>query len=150
MKAEFKRFVIGFWVLFGLGVVGVIVLFVLLSVGALGHMPSFEELENPKSSIATEVISSDGKPIGRFYIENRSYAEYEDLSPYLVKALVATEDERFYEHSGIDIKSLGASFSRPSSAATPTQAAAAPSPSSWPRCCSTTRLRARWSASSRS
>ncbi len=107
MKAEYKRFVVGFWVLFGLGVVGVAVLFTLLSVGALGHIPSFEELENPKSSIATEVISSDGKPIGRFYIENRSYAEYEDLSPYLVKALVATEDERYYEHSGIDMRSLG-------------------------------------------
>lgn len=69
-------------------------------------MPSFAELENPKSNIATEIISADGKPIGRFYVENRSYVDFEDLSPYIVKALVATEDERFYEHSGIDVRSL--------------------------------------------
>ncbi len=106
MKIEYKRYVIGFWCIFGAIVLGVVIFFFLLSQGALGYMPSFAELENPKSNIATEVISADGKPIGRFYVENRSYVDYEELSPYLVKALVATEDERFYEHSGIDVRSL--------------------------------------------
>lgn len=106
MKIEYKRYVIGFWCIFGVIVLGVVIFFFLLSQGALGYMPSFAELENPKSNIATEVISADGKPIGRFYVENRSYVDFEELSPYLVKALVATEDERFYEHSGVDVRSL--------------------------------------------
>lgn len=106
MKPDYKRYVIGFWVVYGVCVVGVAVFFTLLSAGAIGHIPSFEELENPKSSIATEVISSDGKPIGRFYVENRSFADYDDLSPHLVRALVDTEDERFYGHSGIDVRGL--------------------------------------------
>ncbi len=106
MNPQYKKYVIGFWSLFLIGVLCVVIFFVLLSHGLLGYMPSFEELENPKSSIATEIISSDGKPLGRFYIENRSYADYEDLSPYLVQALVATEDERFYSHSGIDVRGL--------------------------------------------
>ncbi len=106
MKPEFKPYVIGFWSVFGVGVLGVIVFFLLLSQGALGYMPSFADLENPKSNIATEIISADGKPIGRFYVENRSYVDFENLSPHLVHALVATEDERFYSHSGIDVRSL--------------------------------------------
>lgn len=106
MKAEYKRYVTGFWVCYGVCVLAVVVFFTLLSCGAIGHIPSFDELENPKSSIATEVISSDGKPIGRFYVENRSFADYEDLSPHLVRALVDTEDERFYGHSGIDVRGL--------------------------------------------
>ena len=106
MKSEYKRYVAGFWIIYGVCVLGVVVFFTLLSAGVIGHIPSFEELENPKSSIATEVISADGKPIGRFYVENRSFADYEDLSPFLVKALVDTEDERFYSHSGIDVRGL--------------------------------------------
>lgn len=106
MKPEFKPYVIGFWSLFAAGLLCVVVFFALLSFGALGYMPSFAELENPKSNIATEIVSADGKPIGRFYVENRSYVDFDNLSPYLVKALVATEDERFYSHSGIDLRSL--------------------------------------------
>ncbi len=69
-------------------------------------MPSFADLENPRSSLATDVYSADGQILGKFYVENRSQVDFEDLSPHLVHALVDTEDERFYEHSGIDIRSL--------------------------------------------
>lgn len=72
----------------------------------LGPLPSLEELENPKSNQATEIISSDGQILGQYFRENRVNVTYKDLSPDLVNALVATEDERFYEHSGIDIKAL--------------------------------------------
>lgn len=120
MREEFRKYVIGFWALFGVGVAAVCVFFGLLSAGVLGHMPSFEELENPKNNLASEIIAIDtiaATPtspmrrdtviLGRFFVENRSQVEYEDLSPYLVQALVATEDERFFSHSGIDIRSLG-------------------------------------------
>ena len=70
------------------------------------EIPSFEELEDPKSKLATELISSDGESFCTFHVENRSYVSYSDLSPYLVEAAVATEDARFYKHSGIDLKSL--------------------------------------------
>jgi penicillin-binding protein 1A len=93
-----------FWRLlfYGLGVL--ILFFTLASFGFFGSMPSFEDLENPESNLATEIISSDGVTIGKFYNENRTSIKYEDLPPHLVKALIATEDERFYEHSGIDAK----------------------------------------------
>ncbi|MBI4649207.1 MAG: transglycosylase domain-containing protein, partial [Bacteroidia bacterium] len=69
-------------------------------------MPSFEELENPKSNLASEIYSCDQKLLGKFYIENRTFVNFEDLSPYLVDALVATEDVRFEEHSGVDSKAI--------------------------------------------
>ncbi len=69
-------------------------------------MPSFEELENPKSNIATQVISEEGKVLGTFAIENRTFVDYKQLSPNLGIALVATEDERFFDHSGIDPRGL--------------------------------------------
>lgn len=100
-----------FWKLFfyGLGIMALF--FSLASWGFFGSMPSFEDLENPESNLATEVISSDGVTIGKFYNENRTPIKYEDLPPHLVKALVATEDERFYEHSGIDARrTLGAAL----------------------------------------
>ena len=96
-------------------------LLLLTAIGLFGKLPSFEELENPKSNIATEIYSEDGKVIGSFFVQNRSYVEYADLFPEdsslmlrlngdsvpaVVAALVSTEDERFYSHSGIDIKAL--------------------------------------------
>ena len=81
-------------------------LILLISIGVFGPMPSFAELENPKSMLATEIISSDGALLGTFHIENRSYTAYEELSEHLVDALVATEDARFHGHSGIDFRSL--------------------------------------------
>lgn len=93
-----------FWKLFFYSLGILILFFALASWGFFGAMPSFEDLENPESNLATEIISSDGVTIGKFYNENRTPIKYQDLPPHLVKALIATEDERFYEHSGIDAK----------------------------------------------
>ena len=81
-------------------------LLTLISLGAFGALPTFEELENPRSNIATELITSDGQNLGNYYVENRSFVDYSELSPYLVQSLVATEDARFYAHSGIDFMGL--------------------------------------------
>jgi penicillin-binding protein 1A len=91
-----------FWKIYFYGLGGLSLFFLFASWGLLGSMPSFEDLENPDSNLATEVISSDGVTIGKFYNENRTSIKYKDLPKHLVDALVATEDERFYEHSGID------------------------------------------------
>ena len=100
-----KIIIITFWVLFSLPVLAVVSAVMWIWLGA--DIPSFEELERPESNLATQVIGDDGKTVlSTFHIENRSYVTYEDLSPNLVKALVATEDARFYEHSGIDFESL--------------------------------------------
>ena len=88
----------------------VFLFFLMLSAGWLGFMPSFEQLENPRSNQASEVISADGEILGCIGIENRSNITYADLSPNLVNALIATEDARFYKHSGIDARSLGRVF----------------------------------------
>jgi len=105
-KVGVKKYIFILWVLFILPIAGITVLFSLISNGYLGYMPTWEELENPKSNLATQVISSDAKVLGTFFKENRTLVQYEELSPYLVKALVATEDERFYNHSGIDTRAL--------------------------------------------
>lgn len=83
-----------------------ILLLALTAMGLFGTLPTFEELENPKSNIATEIYTEDGVMIGSFYVQNRSFVYYEELSPYLVSALVSTEDSRYYSHSGIDFISL--------------------------------------------
>ena len=92
-----------FILLFGLLVYSV-------SAGWMGSLPKIEDLENPKSDLATEVLSEDGKVLGKYYIENRSNEKFSSLSPYLVNALVATEDIRFYNHSGIDFRGLFTAF----------------------------------------
>lgn len=79
----------------------------LASVGFFGELPTFEELENPKSNLASEVYTADQVLLGTYYRENRSNVSFDKISPNVVNALVATEDERFFEHSGIDLKSLG-------------------------------------------
>jgi penicillin-binding protein 1A len=105
-----------FWKIFfySMGSIGLFFLFA--SWGLFGSMPSFEDLENPDSNLATEIISSDGVVLGKYFEKNRSQLKYSDLPKSLVQALVATEDARFYEHSGIDgrgtmraIASLGTS-----------------------------------------
>ena len=80
---------------------------ILIGISLFGPIPSFEELENPKSKMATQIISEDGVLLGTFHVENRSHVSYEELSSNLVYALLATEDVRFHEHSGIDFRSLG-------------------------------------------
>jgi penicillin-binding protein 1A len=99
---DFNRYKMFFWKVFIYGLLGMVIFFVLASWGVFGSMPSFEDLENPNSNLATEVISADGVTIGKFYNENRTRIKYGDLPKHLVDALIATEDERFYEHSGID------------------------------------------------
>lgn len=101
---DFSHYIKRFWQIFAIGIGFVFLVFLLASWGALGHMPSFNDLENPESNLATEIISSDGEIIGKFYNENRSSITYDELPKHLVDALVATEDERFYEHSGIDAR----------------------------------------------
>ena len=101
-----KKIIKWLWVLFSVPVVFAFTLITL--VWALADIPSFEELENPDSNLATQVIADDGSTIlSTFHIENRSYVTYADLSPNLVHAAVATEDLRYYTHSGIDFHSLG-------------------------------------------
>lgn len=78
----------------------------LISLGLFGDMPNIQDIENPRSNLASEIISSDGKLLGTYFVENRSQVEFKQLSPHLVQALVATEDERFYNHSGIDFQAL--------------------------------------------
>lgn len=101
-----KRAMIIFWSIVAFPFALILLLLGLISLGAFGDLPTFEELENPRSNLATEVISSDGTNLGNFFVENRSFVEYDELSPYLVEALVATEDSRFYSHSGIDFIGL--------------------------------------------
>lgn len=99
---DFKYYTKAFWKLFLYGMGGILLFFLFASWGLFGSMPSFEDLENPDSNLATEIISSDGVILGKYFQKNRSQLKYSDLPKNLVDALVATEDARFYEHSGID------------------------------------------------
>ncbi len=96
-----------FWITYISGVVFVVILFTMISLGWLGFMPSFNDLENPQTNLATEVYSADGELLGKYYLENRSPCKFEELSPNLVNALIATEDARYYKHSGVDARALG-------------------------------------------
>ncbi|MCR5038010.1 MAG: transglycosylase domain-containing protein [Bacteroidales bacterium] len=94
------------WIIFGVFLVLIILFFVCVANGIFGTMPSFEELENPQTNLATEIISADGKVLGTYYVENRSNVRYAELSHYMPEALISIEDERFTEHSGIDERAL--------------------------------------------
>ncbi len=111
-KDDFRAYVKWLWVLFGLGIFSTFLLIALAAVGAFGKLPTFEEIENPKSNLASEIITSDNKVLGKFYKENRTHTEYENLSPHLVNAFVATEDERYYQHSGVDFQALARAIFR--------------------------------------
>ncbi len=99
---SFTIYIKWFWGLFFGGVLAFVLLFLLASWNVFGELPTFEELENPESNLATKIVSVDGKQLGTYYNENRTPIKYEDLPQNLIDALVATEDERYYEHSGID------------------------------------------------
>ncbi|WP_299217347.1 transglycosylase domain-containing protein [uncultured Dokdonia sp.] len=101
---NFTKFIKWFWALFAGGILAMVLLFLLASWNVFGKLPTFEELENPESNLATKIISADGQQLGTYYNENRTPIKYEDLPQHLVDALVATEDERYYEHSGIDFR----------------------------------------------
>jgi penicillin-binding protein 1A len=105
-KAGFKSYLIIFWSFLMVVFAGIFAFFYAIASGYFGELPTFEDLENPKSSLATEVIASDGVVLGKYYIQNRSFTKYEELSPYLIDALIATEDIRFTRHTGIDLRGL--------------------------------------------
>ncbi len=94
------------WRLFFSGFAFVVLMLLLANFGVFGKMPSVQELESPEADLASEIISADGLQMGKYYKENRSEVKYHEISPNVVNALIATEDERFYEHSGIDAQAL--------------------------------------------
>ena len=112
-KISFKKYILWFWGIVLGGFSLILLLFFIASVGGFGALPTFEELENPQTNIATEVISTDGKTIGKYATENRTPINYKELPENLINALVATEDERFYEHSGIDFKGTARAILKP-------------------------------------
>jgi penicillin-binding protein 1A len=103
-----RKYLIIFWSLFAAPFITIAIIFTLIAYGKLGYMPSFEELENPDRDLAAQVISEDQKLLGKIFRGNqtRVTTSYDQLSPYLVNALIATEDIRFYKHSGIDARGL--------------------------------------------
>jgi penicillin-binding protein 1A len=103
-KPVTSKFTMWIWKIFVGGLVFAFLIFFLASLGVFGSLPTFEELENPENNLATEVISVDGITLGKYYRENRTPVSFHELPENLIEALVATEDERFYEHSGIDLK----------------------------------------------
>ena len=103
-----KKFIITLWVILFLSLSGIAGAFYAIWKGWIGYMPNLQQLENPVNKYASQALSSDGKLLGTWSYSraNRIFVDYENLSPWLVKALVATEDVRFYEHSGIDYRAL--------------------------------------------
>ncbi|MDP2387278.1 MAG: transglycosylase domain-containing protein [Bacteroidota bacterium] len=106
--SKYKKII---WVLALTPVLILLLVFTLTSINVFGDLPNVEELQNPKSNLATVVYSSDAKILGKYYLENRTNVKYSDLSPFMVNALIATEDARFHEHSGVDMKALFRSIS---------------------------------------
>ena len=106
-KLWYKTLLCWFWGLFIGAIVIAFITMTLIAKGIVGYLPPLEELQNPKNSFASEIISSDMQSLGRYYkYENRIGVQYSDLSPVLIDALIATEDVRFYEHTGVDFKSM--------------------------------------------
>ena len=109
LTAKQKRnFIFTFWGLFIVGILSIVLIFVLIANGAIGYLPPLEELQNPKNKYASEIISSDGERIGTFFTakDNRIFTTYDEISPNVINALIATEDARFHSHSGIDGEAL--------------------------------------------
>jgi penicillin-binding protein 1A len=112
---SFNKYLKWFWGIILGGFTLILVLFLYTAWDPFEVLPSFEELENPQTNVATEVISIDGKTIGKYATENRTPVHFRELPANLVNALIATEDERFYEHSGIDFKGLARAVLKPGS-----------------------------------
>lgn len=108
LTSKQKKVIVALWALFGAGVVGGIVFFVLVYCGAIGYMPAVEELKNPTDKFASVVYSADGEELGRYFRNtgNRVYADFDEISRHVVDALISTEDVRFEDHSGIDGRAL--------------------------------------------
>ncbi len=101
---ETTRYTIRFWKIVIGTIAFVIILLFSIGLGLFGKLPSFRDLENPKSNLASEIISEDNEVLGKYYVQNRSNVNYSQISPNIINALIATEDIRFYGHSGIDFK----------------------------------------------
>ena len=113
---SFENYVRWFWKLFIGGILAIALLFLLASWDVFGEMPNHTVLENPKTNLATEIISSDGKTLGKFYFDdNRTPVGYDELTENLVNALIATEDTRYLEHSGIDARGTLRAILKPGS-----------------------------------
>ena len=95
-----------FWKIFFIGFSSFILFLILCNFGVFGKMPSIEDIQNPTASLSSQVYAQDGTLMGKYYLEDRINVEYKDISPFITQALVATEDKRFYIHSGIDAKSI--------------------------------------------
>jgi len=104
-RSKFKRY---FWRLFAFGILCIVLMFVFINIGWIGYLPPIDELQNPRNKYATEIYSSDLQLLGRFFLsrQNRVGVHFNDISKNVVNALVATEDVRFYTHSGIDGRSV--------------------------------------------
>ncbi len=98
------------WRIFFVGLAILILIVTLANFGMLGEMPSIEELQNPSASVSSQVYADDGTLMGKYYLQDRINVKYSDISKHVVEALIATEDERFYDHSGIDPRSLARSI----------------------------------------
>lgn len=109
-KDNEKRHKKTFWKIFFIGIGLIFLLFLFASWGLFGSLPDETSLQNPEKNLATEIITSDGKTLGKFYKENRTPVQYEDLPEHLVNALISTEDVRFYDHSGIDARGTVRAF----------------------------------------
>jgi len=105
-RGSYRRSLKLFWIMFSIGILSFVSIFLAAGFGLLGKMPEFRQLENPKTNLATQIFSADNKVIGKFYYnDNRTPLYYEEIPKNLIDALIATEDERFYDHSGIDLRS---------------------------------------------
>lgn len=105
-RGPYRRSLKLFWIVFSIGILSFVSIFLAAGFGLLGKMPEFRQLENPKTNLATQIFSADNKVIGKFYYnDNRTPLYYEEIPKNLIDALIATEDERFYDHSGIDLRS---------------------------------------------
>jgi penicillin-binding protein 1A len=105
-ESNYKKPIIFFWLFFFIIVTIPVLIMGAVSMGLFGELPSFEELENPKNNLASEIYTSDGKLLGKYYIENRTPIHYNEISLNVSHGLIATEDARFYMHSGVDARSL--------------------------------------------
>ncbi|MGV3706852.1 MAG: penicillin-binding protein 1A [Arcticibacter sp.] len=105
-KQEITKYTVTFWkIVIGIIAFSIILIFS-IGLGLFGKLPSFRDLENPKSNLSSDVISDDGVVLGSYYVQNRSNVRYDEISPNVINALIATEDIRFYSHSGIDFKRI--------------------------------------------
>ncbi len=116
ITVEFLKYIRWFWIIFSLGIICIILMFLSASWGLLGEMPDHTQLENPETNLATEIISSDNKTLGNFYFrDNRTPVNYDELPKHLVNALIATEDVRYLDHAGIDARSTLRAILKPGS-----------------------------------